>query len=121
MTEKRIISVNTDGDMVFDDEVLLRDYVAEETDKIKRCADVSERRKQWLRLAMMCERHGAEREAVDCFRDVLDGVVKLRKGTEEYCICRQAYDGLSRLYNSKDDYVWETASQAIYEVKDLFD
>ena len=118
--EEKIISVGADGDICFEDEVLLREYVAEETHRIVKCTAVIERRMRWLRLALLCERQGLEREAVDCFRDALWGVVQLKKGTEEYDICHQAYNGLSRLHNSKDEYVWETASQAIYDVKDLF-
>lgn len=117
---KKIISVNADGDICFGDEVLLREYVAGEMHKIAKCTVVGERRARCLHLALLCERQGLEREAVDCFRDALCGVMQLKKGTQEYDICRQAYDGLSRLYNSVDEYVWETASQAINEAKDLF-
>ena len=120
MMEEKIISVNADGDICFEDEELLREHVAEEIHKIVKCKVVSERRMQWLRLALLCERRGLEREAVDYFRNAFGGVVQLKKGTEEYDICRRAYDGLSRLYNSEDECVWEAASQAIYDAEDLF-
>lgn len=119
--EEKIMSVNTNGDIIcFEDEALLHKYVAEETHNILNSTDVNKRRMRWLHLALLCERQGLERDAVDCFRDALGGVVQFKKGTEEYDICHQAYDGLSRLYNSEDEYVWETASQAMYDVKDLF-
>lgn len=118
--EEKIISVNTEGDIRFEDNELLREYVAEEKRKIEKCAVAGERRMRWLRLALLCERQGLEREAVDCFSDVLWGVVQLKKRTEDYDICQQAYNGLCRLHSSKDEYVWETASQAISEAKDLF-
>lgn len=69
--KEKIISVNADGDIFFEDEVLLREYVAEVMHKIVKCAVVSECRMRWLRLALLCERQGLEREAVDCFRDAL--------------------------------------------------
>lgn len=120
MKAEKIISVNANGDICFEDEALLREYVAEESSRIAKCTVGSERRMRWLRLALQCERQGLEREAADCYREVLWGVAQLKKRTEEYDVCRQAYDGLSRLYHSADEYVWETASQALNEANDLF-
>lgn len=117
----RIISVEPQGEATYTDKALLQELIEAEKQLIGRLNDPTERRRSLLHLALQCEEYGLECDAVDLFSNVLWGVTCLDKHSEDYAFCRQAYDGLSRLWNSADEYVWETASQVLSEARELFE
>ena len=111
--EERILSVNSDGDLHFDNERLLSDYIDDEIRKMEKCSDGVVRRTCMLSLGELCERHGLDCDAVGCYRNILLSGIRKNAEPEVY---RRAYEGLSRLSLSSNESAWELALQTLAEL-----
>ena len=82
--------------------------------------DGPEALKATLRLADFCADTGMEQEAVDLYRQVLyHTACNKETATAPTDLSLEAYDGLSRLANSGDDYVWESVTALLEDYRYL--
>ena len=88
------------------------------------CRTPRERAAKRLALAAFCAECGNDSKALSLYHDVL--VENLAEhiahpGSEESRFARAAYDGMSSLMFSNDEYVWESGGQTLADVREYFE
>ena len=88
------------------------------------CRTPRERAAKRLALAAFCAECGNDSKALSLYHDVL--VENLAEhiahpGSEAARFARAAYDGMSSLMFSNDEYVWEAGGQTLADVREYFE
>ena len=88
------------------------------------CRTPRERAAKRLALAAFCAECGNDSKALSLYHDVL--VENLAEhtahpGSEASRFARAAYDGMSSLMFSNDEYVWESGGQTLADVREYFE
>ena len=113
----KVISVDKNTNLTYADSDTQLALIAHKRQAIAACRDKVSRRQMEYELAQMLISIGKERDAADALCNIVEGA-----SPKELRVCEQdnssspvakAFGALRNLACSHDEYVWETASQAV--------
>ena len=116
----KVISVDKNANLTYADSDTQQDLIAHKQQAIAACRDKTRRQQMEYDLAQMLISMGNERDATDALCHVVESA-----SPKELSVCEQdgntspvakAFCTLRNLACSHDEYVWETASQAVSAV-----
>ena len=116
----KVISVDKKANLTYADSDTQQDLIAHKQQAIAVCHDKTRRQQMEYELAQMLISMGNERDAADALCHVVESA-----SPKELSVCGQednqspvakAFCALRGLACSHDEYVWETASQAVSAV-----
>jgi len=120
----KIISTSSTGEIKAIDSATFDEIYSDKSDEIASCTEFAERLRLTADLAYFCMECHEESRAVGLCRDMLrfGGCSAYEHDPSSAAAghALRAYKLLQKLTHSDDEYVWETASQALSDYRDYF-